>query len=519
MHFDHFASWQLGILYPSLSLVLLSILLQVFTLKRRLSLFCLILASLGLGAFVMLLDPFLHPWDEQFHALVAKHMIDQPLRPELYANPVLPFLQTSWTMGEVWLHKQPLFLWQMALSMKLFGVTEWAARIPSVLMYSIAVAMVYRIGKLSVNERVGYYAALLFASSNYALELVAGNKVNDHNDVAFLFYVTASFWGWVEYQSSGKKKWLMLIGAFAGMAVLVKWLVGLLVLGGWGLVILSSKQRFEFSKWRNIGLSMAVSALVILPWQIYILLQYPVVAVYEYKLNSRHVFEVVEGHAGDIWFHFNALFDLYGRGDLVPWIILGSLFFLYIKLINNNYRIAFLSAIIAIYAFFSIAATKMTSYCLVVSPLIYLAIACLLDFVIEKLPQKVQWQRYISKALSATMLAAFFWLSMNLEGIEKYHTTIDPYYGYLRDKALKRTVLVKQIGQHLENDDYVVFNCPENYNIPAMFYNNITAYDFIPDSTQYKDLIQNGIKIAVIQEDSLPDYLLENEEVIKIPAR
>ena len=53
-------------------------------------------ASLVVGATALLLrgygafDFALHPWDERFHALVAKHLIEQPLVPTLYNDPVLP---------------------------------------------------------------------------------------------------------------------------------------------------------------------------------------------------------------------------------------------------------------------------------------------------------------------------------------------------------------------------------------------------------------------------------------------
>jgi 4-amino-4-deoxy-L-arabinose transferase len=36
-------------------------------------------------------DPFLHEWDERFHALVAKNLASHPLVPTLYDDPALPF--------------------------------------------------------------------------------------------------------------------------------------------------------------------------------------------------------------------------------------------------------------------------------------------------------------------------------------------------------------------------------------------------------------------------------------------
>src|SRR5262245_47025054 len=46
------------------------------------------------AALIIRVDPArqssIHPWDEQLHALVARHFIDHPLQPTLYEQPVLP---------------------------------------------------------------------------------------------------------------------------------------------------------------------------------------------------------------------------------------------------------------------------------------------------------------------------------------------------------------------------------------------------------------------------------------------
>ncbi len=44
--------------------------------KKRISIFLLFLGSIFLGYFIANLDNFLNLWDEQYHALVAKNMIN-----------------------------------------------------------------------------------------------------------------------------------------------------------------------------------------------------------------------------------------------------------------------------------------------------------------------------------------------------------------------------------------------------------------------------------------------------------
>lgn len=108
-------------------------------------LFTLFCIGIILRFFASYAEPFLHPWDERFHALVSMNMINDPLRPMLHANPLLPYSSTEWCCTHVWLHKLPLFLWQMALSMKLFAVSEIALRLPSVLQGSLMILLIYRL--------------------------------------------------------------------------------------------------------------------------------------------------------------------------------------------------------------------------------------------------------------------------------------------------------------------------------------------------------------------------------------
>ena len=107
-------------------------------------------------------DFFLHLWDERFHALVSKNLIHHLLKPTLYENPVLPSPANSWTAGHIWLHKQPLPLWIMAISMKLFGVNEIALRTPSVVASTAGIGITYLTGKYFFNRKVAFVAAFLF---------------------------------------------------------------------------------------------------------------------------------------------------------------------------------------------------------------------------------------------------------------------------------------------------------------------------------------------------------------------
>ena len=163
--FNLFDAKQNILFFLSFTILVISIYCFEILKKNKLSLLLLFLAAIGSYFFSAILDPFLNNWDEQFHALVAKNFISHPLTPTLFNNTLIPYDYTNWTGNHVWLHKQPLFLWQIALSLKLFGINEFAVRIPSVIMMSIIPLLIYRIGKISINDRVGFYGAILFCPS------------------------------------------------------------------------------------------------------------------------------------------------------------------------------------------------------------------------------------------------------------------------------------------------------------------------------------------------------------------
>jgi len=270
MPYSHFSTEQVVPLILSGLFLIVSII--SFKKQATLSLVFLFLGSLGLGYFIASLDNFLILWDEQYHALVAKNLSKDFLKPTLYSQPLLDYDYKCWPLNHIWLHKQPLFLWQMALSIKLFGDTEFAVRLPSIIMHAIIPLFIYRIGKISINKESGFYGAVFFALAYFPLELVAGRYSTDHNDIAFLFYVTASFWAWFEYTASQNKVWLLVIGLCSGFAVLVKWLMGLLIFVIWLCTKFVSDlgSGFKFKSYLPMLKSGVVSLFVFLPWQLYI---------------------------------------------------------------------------------------------------------------------------------------------------------------------------------------------------------------------------------------------------------
>ena len=156
--------------------------------RPRTSLLLLMATALLLRTFAAGAD-YLHPWDERYHALVAKHLIDHPLVPTLYDPAVLPYRPVDWEHNHIWLHKPPLALWLIALSLKLFGTTPFAVRIPSLLLSTLGIALTWGIARRLFNERLAFLAALLHALSGILMAQSSGWFSTDHTDTIFIFFI------------------------------------------------------------------------------------------------------------------------------------------------------------------------------------------------------------------------------------------------------------------------------------------------------------------------------------------
>ncbi len=116
---------------------------------------CSILVLGGLFRIYTGWDGYLHVWDERYHALVAKNMMEHPFQPMLYNNPVLPYDFRAWCCNHIWLNKPPLPFWLMSGSMSLFGVNLFALRLPSFLLSILGIYLTYRIGASLFSKKRG----------------------------------------------------------------------------------------------------------------------------------------------------------------------------------------------------------------------------------------------------------------------------------------------------------------------------------------------------------------------------
>ena len=90
------------------------------------------------------------PWDEGLYMSRSRLFLEQK-------EAWVPFAEAH--------HKTPGHYWIVALSMRLFGVSDVAARFPFILLALLSAWLVYKIGSLLLSRRAGAMASLILGTS------------------------------------------------------------------------------------------------------------------------------------------------------------------------------------------------------------------------------------------------------------------------------------------------------------------------------------------------------------------
>jgi 4-amino-4-deoxy-L-arabinose transferase-like glycosyltransferase len=459
----------------------------------KLSLFLLLVCGSILRLFTAS-DLFLHTWDEQFHALVAKNLIHHPLTPTLYDNPILPYDFTNWTGNHIWVHKQPLPLWTMAASMWAFGVNEIALRLPSIILSTIAIYLTYFIGTYFFGRKTGYIAAFLFSINGLIIELTAGRVATDHVDVFFLFFIELGIYFSIFFVTKRHFIYTILVGVSIGLAILCKWLPALIVIPVWFLLLVNSK-KFPLKVILFHGLTLViVCAAVFLPWQIYINNVFPLESSWEAGFNFKHLTEALSGQGGPFYYYLDKIRINYGELIYLPfgWLIW--------KTIKNRHDLRYSALLIWIILpllFFSFAATKMQGYILFISPALFIVTGEFMQTILQ-----------YKGSLQSTWMIYFIAIAFIVLPVRYSIERTKPFQDLERSpewvknlKSLRRQNIKKGI----------LFN----YNEPimAMFYTDFIAYRNIPSKNILDSLRKKGHNLIIVRDENLPVEIKEMSEI------
>ena len=146
--------------------------------------------------------------------------------------------------GVVYLEKPPLMYWTIAVSYKIFGVHDWAARIP-IALSSIALCwLTAAFGIWAFGKRAGLYAGLCM-STCIGLFLFTRILIPD---VMLTFTIALAMWAFLralDEEEPHPRLWAFFLAASLGAGLLLKSLIGVVFPVAAGLIYLAvTRQLF-----------------------------------------------------------------------------------------------------------------------------------------------------------------------------------------------------------------------------------------------------------------------------------
>lgn len=447
------------------------------------SLFFILLVGCALRVFVSL-DFYLHEWDERYHALVAKNLLDFPFKPMLYTIPLLDYDVTNWTANHIWVHKQPVPLYTMAASLFVFGKHVIAFRLPSIVLSTVSILATYKIGKLLYHAKVGIIASFFFSINGLIIELTGGRVATDHIDVFFMSFISLAVY-FLLYSVEKKRLSFFLLGIICtSAAILSKWLPALIVFPIWAIYAYK-KIRFVDLIYRSLLFMLGVFILI-MPWQVYIMEAFPVEANWEYYYNKLHILEGIGEHAHPFYYHWDRMRILFGELIYLPllWFV-----YQYVKKrqwINNE--LILLTWVFIPYLFFSFVATKMQGYIIFCAPALFIIVASFIDQLNEN---RIRVSKGIKVLLIITLIGLP--LSYTFERVKPFSS---------QPRSLEWVKYLRAIDDKNKHEKVVLFNT--KYPIEAMFHSDFIAYYDLPDVQKIDSIHQLGYHILMDQHQDIP---------------
>ena len=239
--------------------------------------------------------------DEPRYAQIAREMLrrDDVITPILYGKP--------------WLEKPPLYYWRAMQEYWLFGVSDWAARLPSAIAATFMLAVIYFfLRRFRPGSQLN--GALMTAASVGVIGFSRGAGTDMLLAAAF----TVGMLAWFAWYAGERRLWLLLFYFFMALGALAKGPVAP-VLAALMIVIFALVQRETRLIARTLWLPGIILFLAVaLPWYVAVQLRNPqFLQEFIFQHNLRRFATNMYHHRQPFWYFVPVL--LLG---VMPWTAL-----------------------------------------------------------------------------------------------------------------------------------------------------------------------------------------------------
>jgi 4-amino-4-deoxy-L-arabinose transferase-like glycosyltransferase len=201
--------------------------------------------------------------------------------------------------GVMYIEKPPLIYWMMATSYRVFGVHDWAARIP-VALSAIALALLTAaFGTWAFGKRAGFYAGLCMATCA-GIFLFTRIVIPDATQTLAVALALWAFLRALDEDEPHPRLWAAILAASMGTGLLLKSLIGVLFPVCSGLTYLAvTHQLFSKRTWKRLRpfSGALIILLIAAPWHVLATLRNP--PYFAFTLHSGP-----GQYHGFLWFFF-----------------------------------------------------------------------------------------------------------------------------------------------------------------------------------------------------------------------
>lgn len=341
-------------------------------LQHRLGHYAILLTATALLTLPNLGAHSLWDVDEGINAEAAREMMEA----ESYISPLFNFeLRTA---------KPALLYWLQMISYSLFGVNEFAARLPSVLAAMLTVLLTYELGRRMFGPSAGLLGGLVLAS---AIEFCMLAHAATPDSTLLLFTVLTFYLFWIGSRD-GRQWWYAPVGLAEGFACLTKGPIGLVL--PTTAIILFLIWNGEWKRLLNKRMVWWFLAFFVAagPWYILVTVETRGAWIKQFigRENVNRFMTPMENHRGPFYYHFAALFVFFA-----PWSIflIGTIWHAiqearkpvepgksYPPREASRFLLCWISTYLL---FFSLAATKLPNYVAPIYPALAILTARLLS--------------------------------------------------------------------------------------------------------------------------------------------
>ena len=209
----------------------------------------------------------------------------------------------DWTIahlnGVPYIEKSPVIYWLIALSYRVLGAHDWAARIPVALAAVLLCWLTARFGRWAFGDPAGLYAGISLATC-VGLFLFTRIQIPD---VILTLSVCLAFWSFaraIDEEEPQPRMWAKLLAVSLGTGLLIKGLIAVVApVGGVIFYLALTRQLFSATVWKRLRVFSGACIILVIaaPWHLLATLRMP--PYFDLTMHSGP-----GEYRGFFWFYF-----------------------------------------------------------------------------------------------------------------------------------------------------------------------------------------------------------------------